>query len=67
MFGDSEATSERTPSVRMGSDDDLTSQSRLEYISEGSSVFEREPMSNPPSEEASPSGRHPRDIVLPND
>lgn len=56
MSGDSEATSELTPSVCIGSDNDLTSQSRLEYMSEGSSVFVRESASDPPFEEASPFG-----------
>jgi len=64
MFGDSEVTSERTLSVRMGSDDDLTSQSRLKYMLEGSSVFERELASDPSFEEASPFGQCPKEIVL---
>lgn len=67
MSGDSEATSELTPSVCIGSDNDLTSQSRLEYMSEGSSVFVRESASDPPFEEASPFGRCLREIVLLDD
>ena len=67
MFGDSEVTSERTPSVGMGLDDNLTSQSRLEYMLEGSSIFERELASYPSFEEASPFGQCPKEIVLLDD
>ena len=59
MSGDSEAMSECTPSVHISSDDDLTSQSRLEYMPEG--------LSNPHSEESSPSGWRLREIVIPDD
>lgn len=66
MFEDSEATSDRTLSVRMGSDDDLSSP-RLESMLKGLLVSDREFASDPPFEGASPSRRHPREIVLPND
>ena len=66
MSRDSEATNDRTPLVRMGSVDDLSSHSSLEYMSEDSSVSDRKLASNPPSEEASPSGQRPREILLPN-
>ena len=66
MYRDSEAMSDRTPSICMGLDDDL-SNPRLESMSEGSSVSNRESMSNPPSEEANPFGRRPREIFLPKD
>lgn len=56
MSRDSEATSDHTPSIRMGSDDDLSSHSRLGYSSDESSVSDRESASDPSSEEASPSG-----------
>ena len=55
MSRDSEATSEHTPSVRMSSDDDLSSHSRLRYSSEDSSVSDRESTSDPSSGKASPS------------
>ena len=54
MYGDSEATSDHTPSVHMGLNNDLSSP-RLESTSEGLSVSNRESASDPPSEEASPS------------
>lgn len=66
MFADSEATSDRMSSVHMGSNDDL-SNPRLESLSEGSSVSDRESASDPPFKEASPSGRHPREIVFLDD
>ena len=40
MFGDNEATSKRTPSIHMGSDDDLSS-FRMEYSSDDLSVSDR--------------------------
>ena len=52
MSEDSEATSDRTPSVCMGSDNNLSSHSRLKYMSEYLLVSDKEPA----SEEASPSG-----------
>ena len=55
MFGDSEATSERTPSVRISSDDDLSSHSRLGYSSNNSSVSDRESTSDPSLGKTSPS------------
>nr|POF00814.1 hypothetical protein CFP56_62362 [Quercus suber] len=67
MSGDSEVTSERTSLVHIGSDDNQTSQSRLEYMSNGSLVFERELASDPPSGEDSPSGQRPREVVLSDD
>ena len=67
MSGDSEMTSECTLSVRMGLDDNQTSQSRLKYMLDGSSISERESTSDPPSGEASPFGRRLRDVVLSND
>ena len=66
MYGDSEAMSDRTSLVHMGLDDNLSSP-RLESILEGSLVFDRESMSDPPSEEASPSGRRTRETVLLDD
>ena len=51
----------------MGSDNDLSSDSRLEYVSENSSVSNRESASNPPFEKASPYGRQPKEIVLLDD
>ena len=67
MSGGSEVTSERTSSVRMGSDDNQTSHSRLVYMLNGSSIFKRESASNPSSGEASPFRRHPREVVLSDD
>ena len=67
MSGDSEITSKCKSSVRMDSDDNQTSQSSLEYMSNGSSVSEKESSSDPPFGEASPFGRHPREVVLSND
>ena len=55
MSRDSEATSEHTPSVRISSDDDLSSHSRLRYSSDDSSVSDRESTSDPSSGKASPS------------
>ena len=66
MYGDSEVMSDRTPSVHMGLDDNLSSPT-LESMSEGSSVSNKEPMSNPPFEEARPFRRRPREIFLLND
>ena len=48
----------------MGLDDNQTSQSRLEYMLDGSSISERESTSDPPSREASSFGRRPREVVL---
>ena len=56
MSKDSEAMSDRTLSVCMGSNDELSSHSRLKYSSKDSSVFDRELASDPSLEEASPSG-----------
>lgn len=67
MSGDSEVMSERTLSIRMGSDDNQTSHSRLVYMLNGSSIFKKESASNPFSGEASPFGRHPREVVLSDD
>ena len=55
MFGDSETTSKHTSSIRMGTDDDLSSP-RLEYSSDDSSVSDRSSSSESSSGEASPSG-----------
>lgn len=66
MFGDSEATSDHTPLVHMGSDDELSSQSRLEYWSKDSLVSDRKLASDPPLKEAIPFGWRPREIVLPD-
>ena len=67
MSVDNEVMNESTLSVCMGSDDDQTSQFRVEYLSDGSSVSTRESVFDPSPEEASPSRRHPREIVLAND
>ena len=53
MSRDSEVTSECTPSIRMGSDDDLSSP-RLKYLPDDS------------SRETSPSGRRPWEVFLPD-
>nr|POF22775.1 hypothetical protein CFP56_09752 [Quercus suber] len=66
MFGDSEETSERTPSVHISSDEDLSSHSRLEYLSDNSSVSDKESTSDPSLGKASPSGRRPKEVILPN-
>ena len=63
MYGDSDATSYCMPLVHMDSNDNLSSP-RLESTSECSSVSDRELVSDPPSEEASPFRRHPKEIVL---
>lgn len=55
MFRDSEATSENSSSVHIGSNDNVTSQSKVEYMSNGLSVSIRESISNPPPKEANPS------------
>nr|POE66866.1 hypothetical protein CFP56_62592 [Quercus suber] len=47
MSRDSEVMSEHSSSARLGSDDDKTSQSRVEYLSDGSLVSERESTSDP--------------------
>lgn len=65
MSGDSEATSKRTLSVHIGSDDDQTSQSRVEYLSDGSSVSKRESVFDPSPKEASPLGNVLRRLFLP--
>lgn len=67
MSRDSEATSVRTSLVHMGSNDDQTSYSRIKYLFDGSSISKKESASNPSPEEAGPSGRCPRKIVLIND
>ena len=54
MSGDSKATSDHTSSVCIGSDNDLSSHSRLGYSSDESLVSDRESTSDPFSEEASP-------------
>ena len=56
MSVDNEVMNERTLSVCMGWDDDQTSQFRVEYLSDGSSVSTRESVFGPSPEEASPSG-----------
>lgn len=66
MYGDSEVMSDRTPSICMGSDVDLSSHSWIESMLKDSSVFDRESAFDPFSEEASPSGQLPREIVLPD-
>lgn len=53
MYGDSDATSYCMPLVHMDSNDNLSSP-RLESTSECSSVSDRELVSDPLSEEASP-------------
>ena len=65
MSRDNEATSDRMPSVHMGLNNDLSSP-RLESTLECSSVSDRKSVSESPSEEASPSRRHLREIVLPD-
>ena len=67
MSGDSEVTSGRTLSVCIGSDDNLYNHSRLGYSSNISSIFDKELMSDPSLEEASPSGRRLREVILPDD
>ena len=67
MSGDSKAMSERTSSVRISSDDDLSSHSRLEYSLDDSLVSDRESASDPSLEEASLLGRQPREIILLDD
>ena len=66
MSGGSEAISDRTPSMSIGLDDDLSSHSRLRYSSDNSLVSDRESTSNPSSEEASPSRWQLRRVILPN-
>ena len=67
MSGDSKAMSEHTSSVRISSDDDLSSHSRLEYSLDDSLVSDRESASDPSLEEASLLGRQPREIILLDD
>nr|POE61312.1 hypothetical protein CFP56_51614 [Quercus suber] len=55
MSGDSEAMSGCTLSVHIGLDDDQASQSRVEYLSDGSSISKRESVFDPSLEVASPS------------
>ena len=57
MSGDSETTSECTPLVRMSSDDNLSSHSRLGYSSNDSSKSNRESTYDPSSGKSSPSGQ----------
>ena len=57
MSRDSEATSEHTPSVRMSSNDNLSSHSRLGYSSNDSSISNRESTYDPSSGKSSPSGQ----------
>ena len=66
MSGDSEATSERTPSIRMGSNNDQSSP-RTEYFSNDLSVSDRSLSSNSSLGKASLSGRRPREVILPDD
>ena len=56
MSGDSEAMSERTRSIRMGSNDNLSSP-RTEYSSDDSLVSDRSSSLESSSGEASPLGR----------
>ena len=58
------ATSECTSLVHMGLNDDQTSYSRVEYLSNGLSVSERESASDPSPNKVGPSGRCLREIVL---
>ena len=55
MSRDSEAMSERTQSIRMGSNDNLSSP-RMEYSSDDSLVSDRSSSLESSSREASPSG-----------
>ena len=57
MSGDSETTSECTPLVRMSSDDNLSSHSRLGYSSNDSSKSNRESTYDPSSGKSSPPGQ----------
>ena len=66
MSGDSESTSKHTSSIRMGTDDDLSSP-RLEYSSDDSSISDRSSSSESSSGEASPSGRQPWEVILLDD
>ena len=66
MSGDSEVTSKHTSSIRMGTDDDLSSP-RLEYSSDDSSISDRSSSSESSSGEASPSGRQPWEVILLDD
>ena len=65
MPGDSEAMSERTRSIRMGSNDNLSSP-RTEYSSDDSLVSDRSSSLESSSGEASPLGRRPREVILPD-
>ena len=67
MSRDSQTTSDRTLSIHMVLDDDLSSHSRLGYLLDESSVSDRESTPNPSSKEASPLGRRPREVILPDD
>ena len=66
MFGDNEATSKRTPSIHMGSNDDLSS-FRMEYSSDNLSVSDRSSSSDPSSGEANSSRQKLREVILPDD
>ena len=67
MSGDSKAMSERTPSVCISSDNDLSSHSRLEYSLDDSLASDRESASDPFLEEASLLGRQLREVILLDD
>lgn len=66
MSRDSEATSECTRSIRMGSDDDLSSP-RINYSFNDSSVSDRSLSSKSLSREANRSGRQPWKVILLDD
>ena len=56
MFRDIEVTSDRTPSIHIGSDDNLSSHSRLGYSSNILLVSDRESAFDPSLEEVNPLG-----------
>ena len=66
MSRDSKAMSEHTPSIRIGSDDDISSP-RMMYSSDDLSVSDKSLSSDPSSGDASLSGRRPREVILPDD
>ena len=57
MSGDSETTSEFTPLVRISSNDNLSSHSRLGYLSNDSLISNRESTYDPSSGKSNPSGQ----------
>ena len=66
MSRDSKAMSEHTPSICIGSDDDISSP-RTMYFSDDSSVSDKSSSSDPSSGDASLLGQRPREVILPDD